>query len=103
VTEIWATVAALVVLTAAFKAVGPLTVGGRGLPDHLAGVVGLMAPSLLAALVVYETLAAHGRGIEADARLAGLAAAALALWLRAPLIVVVIVAAAATAAARAVG
>jgi branched-subunit amino acid transport protein len=100
-TEAWITIGVLAVLTAAFKAAGPLAVGGRGLPDRLAGVVALMAPALLAGLVVYETLAAHGRGVEPDARLAGLAAAALALSRRAPLIVVVVVSAAATALARA--
>ena len=100
-TDAWITVGALVVLTASFKAVGPLAVGGRGLPPRAAGVVAVMAPALLAGLVVYETLAAHGGGVQVDARLAGLAAAALALSRRAPLIVVVLVSAAATALARA--
>lgn len=100
-TGVWITVGALVVLTAAFKAVGPLAVGGRGLPERAAGVVALLAPALLAGLVVYETLAASGGGIEPDARLAGLAAGALALAVRAPLLVVVVVAALATGLARA--
>jgi hypothetical protein len=103
VTEVWITVGALFVLTAGFKAAGPLAVGGRGLPEHLAGMVALMAPALLAGLVVYETLAADGPGMQVDARLAGLAAGGVALWRRAPLIVVVLVAAAATAGVRAVG
>ena len=35
----------------------------------------LVAPALLAALVVYETFGAHGGGITLDARAAGLGAA----------------------------
>ena len=35
----------------------------------------LVAPALLAALVVYETLSDHGDGITLDARAAGLGAA----------------------------
>jgi branched-subunit amino acid transport protein len=61
----------------------------------------LVAPALLAALVVYETLGAHGGGITVDARAAGLGAAVLAIALRAPMLAVVLVAAAATAAVRA--
>ena len=47
----------------------------------------LLAPALLAALVVGQT-AADGRALVADARLAGVAAAAVALAARAPLLVV---------------
>jgi hypothetical protein len=45
---------------------------------------------------------ANGRSVQPDARLIGLAAAAIALWRRANFVVVVLVAAVATAAARAV-
>ena len=65
-----------------------------------ASVVALVAPALLGALVVYETVSAGAQGIELDARLAGLAAAAVALALRLPLIAVVLVAALATALTR---
>jgi hypothetical protein len=67
----------------------------------MARIIPLLAPALLAALVVTETTGGHGRTIAIDARGAGLAAAALALWLRAPIVVVVIVAAAVTALLRA--
>ncbi|HEX6621262.1 MAG TPA: AzlD domain-containing protein, partial [Solirubrobacteraceae bacterium] len=75
-------------------------VGGRSLPGRGASVVALVAPSLLGALVVYETVSTGGQGIELDARLAGLVAAAAALVLRLPLIAVVLVAAVATALTR---
>ncbi|MEL7157381.1 MAG: AzlD domain-containing protein, partial [Actinomycetota bacterium] len=58
--------------------------------------------TLLAALVAGSTFVAD-RAWTIDARLAGLVAAALALWLRLPFVVVVVVAAAATAATRALG
>ena len=39
----------------------------------------LVAPALLAALVVYETFGDHGEGLTLDARAAGLGAAVVAL------------------------
>ena len=98
---VWLTVAALFVATFIMKAVGPVTFGGRRLSGRAAGVIGLVAPTLLASLVVYETCSAGGRGIQIDERLAGLAAAGLALALRRSMLVVVTVAAVATAATRA--
>jgi branched-subunit amino acid transport protein len=88
--------------TIAIKATGPLLLGGRKLPERLLGVVSLLAPALLAALVATLTLGA-GRALVIDARAAGVAAGAVALWLRAPTIVVVAVAALVTVGARAVG
>jgi uncharacterized membrane protein len=98
---VWLTVAALFVATFVMKAIGPVTFGGRRLSGRAAGVIGLVAPTLLASLVVYETCSAGGRGIQIDERLAGLAAAGLALALRRSMLVVVTVAAVATAATRA--
>jgi len=88
--------------TIAIKASGPLLLGGRQLPERLLGVVSLLAPALLAALVATLTLGT-GRALVIDARAAGVAAGAVALWLRAPTIVVVAVAALVTVGARAVG
>ena len=99
-TTAWVVVAVLFVGTATMRAAGPVAFGGRSLSGRGAGVVGLVAPALLGALVVYETVNAGGRGIELDARLLGLAAAALALALRLPLIAVVLVAAVVTALSR---
>jgi hypothetical protein len=102
-TSAWIVVGALFLGTAAMKAVGPVTFGGRSLSGRGAAVVGLVAPAILGALVVYETFNAGGRGVDLDARIVGLAAAGLALVLRLPLIAVVLVAALATALARALG
>jgi branched-subunit amino acid transport protein len=101
-TAVWLTIAGLCVGTVAIKSAGPLVLGGRRLPERAGAVVALLAPALLAALVVYESLNRDGRGLELDSRLIGLAAAAAALALKRSTIVVVIVAAAATALARAV-
>jgi Branched-chain amino acid transport protein (AzlD) len=100
-TGAWITIAALCAGTVAIKAVGPLAIGRREPSARAARVIRLLAPALLAALVVFETLNRGGRGLHLDARLAGLAAAGAALALRRSLIVVVVVAAVATALARA--
>jgi branched chain amino acid efflux pump len=99
-TSAWIVVGVLFVGTATMRAAGPVAFGGRSLSGRGAAVVALVAPAILGALVVYETVNAGGRGIELDARVIGLAAAALALVLRLPLIAVVLVAALATALAR---
>ena len=65
VTEVWVTIAVLAVATAAIRAAGPVLLGGRDLPAPLQGVIALIAPALLAALVVVETLgAAEGGALE---------------------------------------
>jgi branched-subunit amino acid transport protein len=99
VSGVWTAVAAVGAGTVALKATGPVLLGGRGLPPRLAAVVALLAPALLAALVVTQAVGGD-RELVFDARLAGLAAAVLALRLRAPLLLVVILAAATAALVR---
>lgn len=99
---VWVTVGGLCVATAVIKAVGPLMFGGRELHPILNRVIVLLAPTLLAALVTTETFGA-GQSLVLDARAGGLALAAIAVALRAPLTVVVVCAAAATATLRALG
>jgi branched-subunit amino acid transport protein len=97
----WVVVLGLLVGTVAIKAAGPLTVGGRELPERVLAVVSLVAPALVAALVVYETFSAEdGAGLVLDARVVGLGAAALAAWARLPMLAVIVLAAAATALTR---
>jgi branched-subunit amino acid transport protein len=99
VSAVWIAVLGVGAATIALKATGPVLLGGKGLPSWLAGPVSLLAPAVLAAFVVTQTVAAD-REIVADARLIGLGAGAIAVALRAPILVVVIVAAAAAAVAR---
>jgi branched-subunit amino acid transport protein len=101
VTEVWITIAVLVVATASIRAFGPLAVGGRELPEQAMGVIALVAPALLAALVVVQTFGApEGGSFELDARVAGVGAAAIALRAGANLLPVVVLAAAVTAGIR---
>ncbi len=101
-TAVWVTVAAVGGATVLFKALGPAILGSRPLPARVRGVVELMAPALLAALVVTQTFGT-GHHLTVDARAAGVGAAAVAIALRVPLILVVVIAAAVTALTRAVG
>jgi hypothetical protein len=57
---------------------------------------------MLAALVVANTFGA-GQALVLDARAAGVAAAAVAAWRRAPFLVVIVLGAAVTALVRALG
>jgi branched-subunit amino acid transport protein len=101
VTEVWITIGVLIVTTAAIRAAGPVVLGGRDMPDAVQNVIALVAPALLAALVVVETLSApEGGSIEIDARLAGVGAAAVALYFRASALPVVALAAIVTALVR---
>jgi branched chain amino acid efflux pump len=98
--RVWIAVVVVGTATVALKAAGPVLLSGRELPARVRMLVGLLAPALLAALVVTNTLAS-GRHVVVDARLAGVAAAAVSLRLRAPILVAVALAAGVTAAIRA--
>jgi hypothetical protein len=98
----WIAVAVVGAATIAIKGAGPLVFAGRPLPRPVVAVMPLLAPCLLAALVVGQTVA-DGRALVVDARLAGVAAAAVALALRAPLLVVLAAAAGVAAVARVLG
>jgi branched-subunit amino acid transport protein len=97
---LWVVVLVVGVATVAIKATGPVLLGGHALPQRLTDVLDLLAPSVLAALVVTQVVGGD-REIVLDERLAGLAAAAVALRLRAPILVVIAVAAVVTALLRA--
>lgn len=99
--SVWILVVAVGLATVAIKAVGPVLLGGRPLPRSVASVIGLLAPAVLAALVVTQALG-NGRSLSPDARLVGVAAAVVALRLKAPILAVVVLAAAATALTRAI-
>jgi branched-subunit amino acid transport protein len=96
----WTTIACLAVATAAIKASGPVLLGGRELPSAAMRVITLLAPALLGALVVTQTFAGHGRELVLDSRVAGVAAAGVALYLRASLLLAMVVAAVVAALVR---
>lgn len=100
-TDVWITIAVLTVATAAIRASGPVLLGGRELPPRAQGVIALVAPALLAALIVIETVGApEGGSLEVDARVIGVGAAAVALRFGASTLPVVALAALTTAAVR---
>lgn len=95
----WLVIAVVGAVTILFKASGPVLLGKRELPPRVASVVEVLAPAMLAALVVTQTVGGD-RELVVDERLAGLAAGAVAIWLRAPLLAVMVVAAATAALIR---
>lgn len=99
--SVWLVVGTVGLGTVAIKAVGPVLLGGRPLRARATGLVELLAPALLGALVATQALG-DGRALVLDERLIGLAVAGIALWRKAPMLVVIVAAAAATALARAV-
>lgn len=96
---VWLVIGVVGVATIAFKASGPVLLGTRELPSRVASVVEVLAPAMLAALVVTQTVGGD-REIVLDERLVGVGAGGVAVALRAPLIVVMAVAAAAAALVR---
>jgi branched chain amino acid efflux pump len=99
VSAAWTTVLVVGAGTFALKAAGPVGVADRQLPRRIADLLSMVAPAILAALVVSETFA-HGRSLVVDARIAGVAAGAVVALARRPLWMVVLAGAAATAAVR---
>ncbi len=98
--DIWVVIGLCALVTALIKGAGPVALGGRDLPSWFSGVIQLMAPALLAALVCVAALSEDEEwAIGADT--AGVAAGGLALWRGANVVVGGIVAAAVTALLRA--
>lgn len=101
-TAMWVWVLAACAIAYATKLAGYLVPDSVLDRPWVATVSAGMTVGLLTALVVVNTFVS-GTTMVLDARLAALAAAAVALWLRAPYLVVVIVGALAAALARLAG
>ena len=83
-TTAWLAVALVAVISAVTKALGPVALGGRTLPPAARAVIALLAPALLAALVVVNVAGPGWSGFDWTVP-AGLAAVVVArLALRAP-------------------
>jgi branched-subunit amino acid transport protein len=93
-------IAGCAIATFAIKSAGPIVLGGRELPARFTGVVSLLAPALLAALVVTQTLA-DGKELAVGDQTAGVIAGGLVAWRTGSIIGCVVVAAAVTAGLRA--
>ncbi len=93
-------IAGCALVTFAIKAVGPVALGGRELPAWFIGVVGLLAPALLAALVATQAFA-DGDRLAIGADTAGVLAGGVVAWRTGSIVACVIVAAGVTAGLRA--
>lgn len=99
--DVWVLIALVAVLTATIKGVGPVALGGRPLPPRLSGIVALLAPAVLAALVVAGVAGQDGElgvGVEA----VGVATGGAIALRGGSILVSVVAAAAVTAVLRAV-
>ena len=101
-TAVWITIVVVALVSAAIRAFGPILVGGRELPPSMGAIIALLVPALLTALVVTQTFGEDGR-LVVDEKAIGVAVAAVALALRAPVLLAVGLAVVATALARAFG
>jgi branched-subunit amino acid transport protein len=97
--DVWIVVLVVAGFTMLFKAAGPVFLGRRQLPARVDAVVALIAPVMLTALVVTQTFGGDEE-VTVDARVPGVAAAALAIWRGAPIIVAMVIAASVTALIR---
>lgn len=93
---LWFVIIAVAVISFTLKAAGPAILTGRELPPWAGGVIALLAPCLLAALVVVHVIEDFSVAV-----LAGLAAVVVAHLLRAPMLVSVLAGVIATAVLRA--
>lgn len=100
--QLWVVVAACAVVTAIIKGAGPAVLGGRALPAWTAGAIGLLAPALLAGLLV-TTMLADGQRLAVGAQTAGVALAGIVIVRGGSVLTGVLLAVAATAGLRALG
>ena len=100
--DAWVLFALMFVTTALIRASGPVILGGRALPVRVAAVIGLLAPALLAALVMTETFGGDaGKSLEVDERALGVAAAGGVMATKGDILIALATAMAVTAGTRA--
>jgi branched-subunit amino acid transport protein len=97
---LWLAILAVALISFTIKAAGPALLTGRELPRWTRSVIALLAPALLAALVVVHVLGEGWEAVDAPV-LAGLGAVVIAHLLRAPMLVSVLVGVVVTAVLRA--
>jgi branched-subunit amino acid transport protein len=98
----WTLVFALAAGGIACKLLGFFVLGRSRLPPVVERCLALIPAALVAALVAKDTFSV-GQTLQIDARVAGVAAATVAVWRRAPFIVVIVVGAGVTALVRQLG
>jgi branched-subunit amino acid transport protein len=100
---LWTAIILVAVVSLTIKAAGPALLGDRELPLWSRGIIALLAPALLAALVVTDVAGSHWS--DANWPVAGgLAVVAVTrLLLRVPMLVAVLAGVATTALMRLIG
>ena len=98
----WPVLLAMCAGAYAQKAVGPMLLGSWEPPPRVRAALHLLAVPVLVGLIVVQTFG-DGRELVLDARTPAVAAAVVAVLLRAPFLVVVLLAAAVAAGLRALG
>jgi branched-subunit amino acid transport protein len=96
---VWVCVAAVALISFTIKGIGPALLGSRPLPRRVRAVVALIAPALVAALVVVEMVGPRWSAFDPPVA-AGVITAVAARLLRAPRLVAVLLAVAVTAGLR---
>jgi branched-subunit amino acid transport protein len=102
VTAVWTSIVVLAVANFVIKAAGPVFLGGRELPRPVLDVIALLAPAILAALVLVGTFSEDGR-LKLDAQAVGVAVAGVAFLYRVPMLAAIAAGAGTAALLRAVG
>jgi branched-subunit amino acid transport protein len=97
----WTIILVMAAIAYSFKVLGLVVIADRQLPPVVMRCLALIPAAMITALIVKDTFSI-GQDLVVDARAAGVAAAVLAAWRRAPLIVVIVVGAGVTAVLRAV-
>jgi branched-subunit amino acid transport protein len=100
--ELWTLIAGCALVTFAIKAAGPVALGGRELPPRSGAVIAIMAPALLAALIVTQALA-DGERLHVGADTGGVGAAGVVVWRGGSVLPAVWLAVVVTAGLRALG
>jgi branched-subunit amino acid transport protein len=100
--RIWLGVVVVALLSAVLKGIGPAVLGRRQLPSQVRFTIALLPSVVLAALIVSTIAGPRWTGAD-PAILAGLAAAAAAWALKAPMMAAVIVAVMVSAVVRLIG
>lgn len=99
-TVLWLAVIIVAVINLTMKAFGPVALGGRTLPVPVRAVIALLAPALLAGLIVVETAGPHWADFDWTVPAGLLAVVVARLLLRAPDLLAILAGVAVTALLR---
>ena len=97
---LWLAVGIVAAVNIVMKALGPVVLGGRTLPAPARAVIALLAPALLAALIVVEVAGPHWADFDWTVPAGLLAVVVARLALRAPDLLAILAGVAVTALLR---